>query len=182
MATKAVFIDRDGTLNIDHGYIDTPEELQLYPGVPEGIQLLKENGFLIIVVTNQSGIGRGFFCHETVGKIHEKLRQDLSKKGANIDAIYYCPHHPDDDCDCRKPKTGMMEQAIHDFDIDITSSFIIGDRASDIQAGLAMGCSTLLISHDQKQRLEREETSSSDPDYIVDTFYKGVLKIIKHTS
>ena len=128
MGNKAVFIDRDGTINVNFGYISSPDEFKMYPSVAKGIKLLQENGFKIIIITNQSGIARGYFSEKTLGKIHEKMKKDLSKEDARVDAIYYCPHHPDENCNCRKPNPGMLEKAINDFDIDIENSFITDFR------------------------------------------------------
>lgn len=109
---RVVFIDRDGTINRDVSYCSHPDEFELLPKVAEGIRLLNEHGFKVIVVTNQSGIARGYFSEEMLQKIHVKMKEELKKRGAFIDdAIYYCPHHPDDNCDCRKPKPGLLLQA-----------------------------------------------------------------------
>ena len=110
MGNKAAFIDRDGTINANIGYIDNPDNFNMYSGVAEGIKLLNKDGFKVIIITNQSGIARGFFSEETLDKIHNKMKKELSSKGAEIDAIYYCPHHPDEKCDCRKPEAGLLEK------------------------------------------------------------------------
>ena len=178
MINKAVFIDRDGTININVEYLDNPDDLQVYPGVADGIKLLRDNGFKIIVVTNQSGIARGHFSEQTLEKIHERMKNEFAKKGANIDGIYYCPHHPDDGCSCRKPNTGLLERAIKDFDIDVNDSFIIGDRMLDVEAGHKMGLKTVLVP--EKKGLVEEEMKESKikSDYVCDDFYTGVRLIL----
>lgn len=137
---KAVFIDRDDTINRDVPYCSHPEDFKLLPGVGEGIKFLKENGFKIIIITNQSGIARGYFTKETLDRIHDRMRSDLAGYGASVDAIYYCPHHPDEGCDCRKPKPKMIFEAARDFDINIAQSYVIGDSEADIEMGNKAGC------------------------------------------
>ncbi len=142
---KAVFIDRDGTINRDVPYCSRPEDFELLPGVGEGISLLKESGYKIIVVTNQSGIARGFFTEEMLEKIHNKMKKDLAQYNASVDAVYYCPHHPDDKCDCRKPNPKMIFDAAKDFNINISQSYVIGDSDKDAEAGKRAGCKKALI-------------------------------------
>ena len=179
MGNKAVFIDRDGTININVEYLDTPDEFKMYPGVAEGIRLLKENGYKIIVITNQSGIARGFFTEETLEKIHNKMKDELSEKGASIDAIYYCPHHPDEKCNCRKPNTGLLKKAIKDFDIDVKNSFFIGDRMIDVEAGSKIGVKTVLVP-ENKEKVELEiRKSYIKPDNYSEDFYTGVKWILE---
>ena len=178
MGNKAVFIDRDGTINVNVEYLDNPNNLKIYPGVAEGLKLLKENGFKIIVITNQSGIARGYFTKETLEKIHERMKSELLKKNASIDGIYYCPHHPDDNCECRKPQTGLFKKAFNDFNIDPSKSFIIGDRMLDIEAGYKMGLKTVLVPED-KEKVEKEmKNSNIKPDFVCKNFYLGVRWIL----
>lgn len=143
---RAVFLDRDGTIARNVPYCSRPEDLELLPGVGEGIRLLNESGFVVVIITNQSGIARGYFTEETLAKIHQKMKDDLAKCGAHIDAIYYCPHHPNDGCDCRKPKPALAFQAAKEHHIDLTQSFFIGDKLQDIEAGHLAGCKAVLIS------------------------------------
>jgi len=178
MGNKAVFIDRDGTINVNVGYLDNPDDFQMYPGVAEGIKLLQENGFKIIIITNHSGIARGYYTVETLKRIHERMLKEFYDKGVTIDAIYYCPHHPDDNCDCRKPNTLLFEKAIEEFNIDISKSYIIGDRMLDIEAGFKMGLKTILIPERKKQVEEEKKKSKIKPDFESNEFYKGVLWIL----
>ncbi len=142
---KAIFLDRDGTICEDVNYLSRVEDLRLFPFAAKAIKLLNDNGFLVILVTNQSGIARGFFNEETLRKIHKKLEHELKKSGAKLDAIYFCPHKADDKCFCRKPETGMLEQAARDFSIDPENSWMIGDKAIDVAAGFNAKMKTALV-------------------------------------
>ena len=124
----------------DIPYCSRPEDFELFPGVAEGIKLLNQHNFKVVVITNQSGIGRGYFTEETLAAIHARMMDDLNKLGASVDAIYYCPHHPDDKCECRKPAPKMALLAAKDLGIDLGQSYVIGD--SDIDIGMARnaGC------------------------------------------
>jgi D,D-heptose 1,7-bisphosphate phosphatase len=167
---KAAFIDRDGTINRDVPYCSRPEDFELLPGVGEGIRILKESGYKIIVVTNQSGIARGYFTEEILVNIHDKMRNDLAIYKASIDAIYYCPHHPDDDCDCRKPKPKMILDAARDLNIDISNSYVIGDTKADIDMGIRAGC---------KKSLKVNRNELSDPLHgNFDTFLDATCWLI----
>ena len=178
MGCKAVFIDRDGTINVNYGYVSSPENFDIYPGVAKGIKLLKDAGFKIIVVTNQSGIARGYYTEGDLKKLHEKMIKELLKEDAELDAIYYCPHHPDDNCNCRKPKTGLLEKAIHDFDIDIKDSFLIGDRMIDVEAGHKMGLKTVLVPEDKEKIKIEMKNSNVKADFVCGDFYSGVKSIL----
>ena len=116
---RAVFTDRDGTLNPDFHYLSEPDRYEFLPGVVEGIRLLREHGFLVICVTNQSGVGRGYFTRERLEEIHARIRDRLKPHGTEIDAFYYCPHRPEDGCRCRKPSTELFERAVAEWGIDL---------------------------------------------------------------
>ena len=141
MKQPAAFIDRDGTINEQMGYINHLSRFKLIPGAPEGIRLLNDLGFLVIVISNQSGVARGYYPIDLVHQIHDLMRRTVEKEAnATIDAILFCPHHPEGtvseyavECDCRKPKTGLIQRACTDFDIDMARSFVIGDMASDME-------------------------------------------------
>jgi histidinol-phosphate phosphatase family protein len=147
MGNKAVFVDRDGTMAIDAHYCSRPEDFQLYPNTTKGLKLLKQHGYKLIVITNQSGIGRGIFTEETLKVIHDKMNKDLAEDGVCVDGIYYCPHHPDENCDCRKPKPKMVMKAVRDHDIDLGQSFVIGDLQMDIDLGKNIGCPVIWIDN-----------------------------------
>jgi D-glycero-D-manno-heptose 1,7-bisphosphate phosphatase len=149
---RAVFLDRDGTVNVEREYLHRSEEFAFIPGAPEAIRLLKEAGFLVIVVTNQSGIARGFFDEAAVHRLHRYMDEQLARHGAAVDAYYLCPHHPRHGsgdyrrvCGCRKPLPGMIIEAAGDFSIDLAASYVIGDKLADVAAGLAAGCRPLLV-------------------------------------
>jgi len=141
---KAVFLDRDGTIARDVPYCSRPEDFELLPGAAEGIKLLNKHGFKVIVVTNQSGIARGYFTEKTLAEIHDKMITELAQHGAHVDAIYYCPHHPDDNCDCRKPKPRMVFQAARDLDIDLSQSYVVGDSEMDVELARQAGCKAVI--------------------------------------
>jgi D-glycero-D-manno-heptose 1,7-bisphosphate phosphatase len=150
MLTHAVFLDRDGTLNEDPGYLSDPEKVKLYPGTGETLSLLKNDLELkLIVVSNQSGIGRGLITKEEVESVNEKINTILKEFSAEIDAFYYCPSHPDyntaEECLCRKPAPYMVFKAAKDFNLDLTGSYLIGDAVSDIECGMNSGVKTILV-------------------------------------
>ena len=157
---KAIFLDRDGTINQYVGFLRNIEEFELIPGVEEAIKKINASGYLAIVVTNQPVIARGEVSFSELEEIHHKMETLLGFEGAYVDAIYYCPHHPHKgyegeipelkfECDCRKPKPGMLLQAAKDFNIDLSQSWMIGDGANDVIAGKAAGCKTALIGTDE---------------------------------
>ena len=167
---KAIFLDRDGTINKHIGFLRKPEELELLPGAAEAIRKINTSGFLAIVITNQPVIARGEVTVEELNTIHDKLETMLGREGAYIDGLYYCPHHPDKgfegevpelkiDCDCRKPKPGLILRAAKDFNIDLGSSWMIGDGKNDVGAGKNAGCRTGLIGTDKS--LDADITADS---------------------
>ncbi|HEY5715762.1 MAG TPA: D-glycero-beta-D-manno-heptose 1,7-bisphosphate 7-phosphatase [Psychromonas sp.] len=146
---RAVFLDRDGVLNVDNGYVSNSDDFQFIDGVIDACRALKEKGYLLVVITNQSGIARGYFSEEQFHNLTEWMDWSLADRGVDLDGIYYCPHHAENglgeykvDCDCRKPKPGMLINAIEDLNIDPSQSILVGDKVSDIQAGLAAGIKT----------------------------------------
>lgn len=145
---KAVFIDRDDTVAKNVPYCSDPKDFVLFPGVPEQIRRLNDAGYLVIMITNQSGINRGYFTLETLEAIHAKMNSEIEAAGGHIDRIYFCPHRPDENCKCRKPNTQMGEEAVKDFDIDVANSFMIGDSDVDMGFGENLGCSTIRVSEE----------------------------------
>jgi D-glycero-D-manno-heptose 1,7-bisphosphate phosphatase len=147
-----VFLDRDGTINVEKDYLHCIADFAFIPGAPEAIRGLKAAGFLVVVVTNQSGVARGFFDEAAVHALHEHIQQLLADYGTAIDAFYHCPHHPHEgvgeyrvDCDCRKGSPGMLLQAAREYAIDLGRSFMVGDKLADIEAGYAAGCRSVLV-------------------------------------
>jgi D-glycero-D-manno-heptose 1,7-bisphosphate phosphatase len=147
ISRRAVFLDRDGTLNVEVNYLHRIEDLALVPGAAAAVRSLSQAGFLVIVVTNQAGIARGYYDEATLHALHEEIQRRLAAEGARIDAFYFCPHHPEfgDVCECRKPAPGMLRQAAQDHAIDLANSWLIGDTSGDIGAGSAVGCRTILV-------------------------------------
>ena len=146
MKAKAVFLDRDGVINEERGYVHSLDQFVLLPRVVAAIRHLRSNGIRVIAVTNQSGIARGFFDVAAVDNLHRHLQRILAAEGEQVDGIYYCPHHPDGKtteyavaCDCRKPMPGMLLQAASEFKLDLKASYLVGDKLSDIQAGRQAG-------------------------------------------
>ena len=179
--TKAVFLDRDGTINEiiyypDQGIIDSPftaEQFKLLPGVGEAIKILNQSEFKVILVSNQPGIAKGHFSVDTFEEIREKMRTELAKHGAFLDAEYYCLHHPEarikeyrKNCECRKPKPGLLLKAAKDSNINLAKSWIVGDGLTDIEAGKRAGCKTILIGR-MKCELCRLMDDRNTPDLIV---------------
>jgi D-glycero-D-manno-heptose 1,7-bisphosphate phosphatase len=146
---KAVFLDRDGVINKERkDYVKTIDDLELLPGVPEAIKKLKEAGFLVVVITNQSAINRGLTNHVNVKQIHSTIQDWLLHKNTSLDGFYYCPHRPDENCDCRKPKPGLLIKASNDLNIDLKSSWMIGNNDSDMMAAQLAGCKMVKINTD----------------------------------
>lgn len=145
---KAVFLDRDGTINVDHGYVHRAEDFEFLPGAVDGLRMLQEAGYLLVVVTNQSGIGRGMFTKEEYLEFQQWFEDELARQGVTLTVQYFCPHVDADGCDCRKPKIGLFEQAARDYDIDWASSYAIGDRMRDLTVCEAHGVRGFLIDAD----------------------------------
>ena len=144
---KTVFVDRDGVINQERSdYVKSISELEIYPNVAKNIKLLKDAGFLVIVITNQSAVNRGIVTHEMINQIHNSIQDHLKKYGTFLDGFYYCPHTPNENCNCRKPKSGLLEKAILELNIDLNSSWMIGDSDSDIEAANSIGCKAIKIS------------------------------------
>lgn len=161
---KAVFFDRDGVINKEKkDYVKTTYELEIFPNIIESIKKLREAGFIIVVITNQSAINRGLTTHQQVLEIHSTIQRFLKKNGTQIDRFYYCPHRPDENCECRKPKPGLILKASKELQLNLKSSWMIGDCDSDIQAASAAGCTPLKInSIHQLQDAIQEILNSKD--------------------
>ncbi|MFC2066749.1 D-glycero-beta-D-manno-heptose 1,7-bisphosphate 7-phosphatase [Chloroflexota bacterium] len=174
MANKAVFLDRDGTIAYDVPYCRRPEDFEILPTVIEAIRLLNQNGFKVVVITNQSGIARGYFSEGILAQIHDKMKGELAQAGAQLDAIYYCPHHPDDGCECRKPKVALFLKAAKELDIDFGFSYMVGDMQMDIGAGKSLGCRTVLVTTGPKGG----NGVIDPPDYIAGNLLEAAQWII----
>jgi D-glycero-D-manno-heptose 1,7-bisphosphate phosphatase len=159
-AGRAIFLDRDGTINVEKGYLYRHEDWEWIPGAVDAIRRLNELGYLVIVVTNQAGVARGFYGDEEVLSLHDKVHAELFRAGARIDDFFYCPHHPEYggrvSCQCRKPKPGMLLRAAERHRIDPRRSYLIGDRESDMEAAQAAGVRPLLVATGYGQRTREE--------------------------
>jgi len=143
----AVFVDRDGTLIEEKNYLSNPADVELVPGAAEAVRGLRAAGFRVVVISNQAGVARGFFGEDAVRAVHARIDALLGREGAAIDGYYFCPHHPDfsGECRCRKPKPGMLEDAARDLDLDLSRSYMVGDRLTDVEAGGRLGLPGLLV-------------------------------------
>ncbi len=159
---RAIFLDRDGVLNKDRiDYVKNIGELEIFPNIGKCIRQINDRGFLAIVITNQSAIGRKLTTSNDVENIHEHIQKFLKKYHAKIDAFYYCPHHPNDNCDCRKPKPGLLIKAAHDFSINLENSWMIGDHDRDLESGITAGCKSIKVT----------------PENTLDDIVNDILKI-----
>jgi heptosyltransferase-2 len=156
-----IFLDRDGTLNPDPGYIGSPDRFELFPGVAAALARLTRAGARLVVVTNQSGVGRGLFSSGDLDAIHTKLRRLLHDAGVSLDAIYVCPHHPDDRCGCRKPETGMIDRAVRELGIDLSRSYLIGDHAKDMELAKRVGAKRVWVTTSEHGELARSESGEA---------------------
>jgi D,D-heptose 1,7-bisphosphate phosphatase len=179
---SAVFMDRDGTINEEVSFLSRMEQLRLYPQAYEAIRLINASGMKAVVVTNQSGIARGYFTEDFVRSVHERINEMLRTEGAHIDGFYVCPHHPvygngiyKQHCSCRKPKPGMLLQAAEEMNIDLTRSYMIGDMLKDIEAGKKAGASAILVKTGYGPNIVRTDM----PAYIAADILEAVRWIMK---
>jgi D-glycero-D-manno-heptose 1,7-bisphosphate phosphatase len=189
MTKGAVFLDRDGTINEEMGYINHPDRFIIFPYVAESIKIFNELDLKVIVVTNQSGVARGYFSESLVKELHLKLQEKMSHEGAKIDAIYYCPHHPKEDlgqyksdCNCRKPKPGMILKAMKEHDIDLHSSYMIGDRYKDIvfAKNLNVKSGFVLSGYGRGEYTFDKNKWQYEPDFLGDNLLEVARKIELH--
>ena len=187
MKRRAVFIDRDGTISEEIGYVNHPSRYRVFAYAAEAIKLLNEANWLAILITNQAGVARGYFTEDVIGAVHNLLAQELARGGARLDAIYYCPHHPSVgeppyrfDCDCRKPKPGLIRRAADEFDIDLAGSWMIGDRYSDTELARNAGLrAALVLSGYGRGEWEYQRAAwRHQPDLIAENLLEAVNKII----
>lgn len=181
MKKIAVFCDRDGTINKHVPYLREASDFELLPMVAESIKRLNINDFKVVVVTNQSGIGRGYFGHKDLRIINEKMQKDLSNYNSWIDGLYCCPHIPEENCICRKPKNGLLIQACDEMNLDLNSSFLIGDRETDIVAGAISSCRTVLVLTGYGET-ESKKISQwlHKPDFVAKDLFEAVTWILKN--
>lgn len=166
----AVFLDRDGTLNVEVVYLRSPDQVRLIDGVPQALNALRDAGYALIVITNQSGLARGYFDAATLDAIHARLTGALAVQGARVDGIYVCPHHPDDNCECRKPRSRLFQRAAREHDIDLSRSLMIGDKDTDLLAARNLGMPSILVrtGYGIEQLPSVAAWSDYQPAYIAD--------------
>ena len=177
----AVFLDRDGTLVVEKGYLCRPEEVELIPGAARALRELAGAGFLRVVVTNQSGVARGFYGLDAVERVHEAIQALLGREGASVEGWYVCPHHPEftGPCGCRKPETGLLERAVQDLGIDLARSWVVGDKVSDIELARRAGCRAALVRTGYGRRAEAELAASGRfPEIVADHLEEAVERIL----
>lgn len=180
----ALFLDRDGTINVDVDFLSNPDDLQLLPRSARAIREANELGIPVFIITNQSGIARGILSERELETVHQRLKEKLADEGAAIDKIYYCPHHPDigmppyrKTCTCRKPKTGMLRQAAREFGINLGTSYMVGDRCVDMIAGHSANCGTVLVLTGYGT-MERDEcVESTHVDHISEDLFDAWMYI-----
>lgn len=179
----AVFLDRDGTINEEVGYLDSLDKLELYPNSFEAIRLINESGMLTVVITNQSGVARGYFSENFVNAVHSRISEILKKNGAHIDRFYYCPHHPTEgndpylkSCDCRKPSPGMLIRASEELEIDLSRSYMVGDAEKDIELANRVGAKGILVRTGYGENVV---TSDVKPAYVAEDILDAVNWIMK---
>ena len=183
----AVFLDRDGTLNVDAGYLDRKERLVLFPWSLESVRLLRRGGYAVVVVTNQSGVARGMIEESFVDEVHGIIQSQLADIGEELDGHYYCPHEPSAsieafriDCDCRKPKPGMVTRAARDLGLDVERSVVVGDKWSDIRLAKQTGARSVLVRTGYGRSQEHICQEGLSADVVVDTLMDAVNWILRH--
>ena len=179
---RAVFLDRDGTISEEMGYVNHVERFQIFPYSAEAIRQLNQADIPVIVVTNQSGVSRKIFPETLVHEVHKKMVAELAKGGAWIDAIYFCPHKKDDACDCRKPHPGLMERAAREHGLDLAASWIVGDRYGDLEMGHAAGARGILVKtgYGRGEYELHHESWARQPDALVENLSEAVRLILKN--
>ena len=184
----AIFLDRDGTINEEKGYLNDPDGLNLLPGAGEAIKKVNDHQIKVVVITNQSGVARGYFSEDQVEMIHQKLRELLKEKCAFLDGIYYCPHHPEVchteygiKCNCRKPAPGMLETASEELGIDLACSYVIGDKIIDVELAYRVGAKGILVLTGYgKEEVEALNSGSKRrPDYVARDILDAVNWVLR---
>ena len=186
MKRRAVFMDRDGTISEEIGYVNHPARYRVFPYAAKAVHLLNESGYLAILVTNQAGVARGYFTEDLIGEVHSILRRELEREGAHLDAIYYCAHHPSvgqepyrADCDCRKPRPGLIRRAAEEFDINLAESWMIGDRYSDVELARNAGvrAAFVLSGYGRGEWEYQRGAWQHEPDLVAEDLLDAVRQI-----
>ncbi len=184
MPNPTVFLDRDGTIIVDVGYLGDPEQVEFLPNAAQSIKNLKDDfKFQVIVISNQSGIARGIITEQQVVSVNDKVNDLLESEGVSIDSFYFCPHHPDfspeEKCDCRKPSPQMVLQASKDFDVDLSKSYFVGDKASDVECGLNAGLKSILLSSEYvDNEINILQKHGKSPNFVARNFLEAYNFIV----
>ena len=185
---RAVFIDRDGTISEEVGYVNHPSRYRVFPYAAEAVRLLNERGWLAVLVTNQAGVARGYFAEDLISEVHTALARELERGGARLDAVYYCPHHPAvgeppyrQDCDCRKPRPGLVRRAAAELGVDLARSWMVGDRFGDVELARAAGVrSAFVLTGYGRGELEHQSQAwPHRPDLVAEDLLGAVREILK---
>ena len=184
LAGVTVILDRDGTLNVDTGYVKSPDDFTVLPGVGAALARLKQAGARLVVVTNQSGLGRGYFTSKDLEAIHGKLRAILAEDGVTLDGLYFCPHHPDDRCNCRKPARGMIDRALAELQVDLSRAYVVGDSVRDVELAKLVGAQSLLVMTGPSGAEALADLTARDlpPDYVAEAMSQAVDWIVAHAT
>jgi D-glycero-D-manno-heptose 1,7-bisphosphate phosphatase len=183
----AIFIDRDGTLSEEIGYVNHAARFRLFPYSVDAVRLVNRSPFLAVLVTNQAGVARGYFPEAMVTEVHDAMRRELETGGAHFDGVYYCPHHPSageppyrKDCDCRKPRPGLLHRAAADLGIDLAGSYVIGDRKGDLELAWAVGATGVLVrtGYGRGELDHQAKTWDRPPDVVAETLLDAVVEIL----
>jgi D-glycero-D-manno-heptose 1,7-bisphosphate phosphatase len=184
---RAVFIDRDGTISEEVGYVNHVSRYRVFPFAAEAIKLLRDAGWLAVLVTNQAGVARGYFREDLIGQVHALLARELERGGARLDAIYYCPHHPTvgeppyrQDCDCRKPRPGLIHRAAEELNLDLARCWMVGDRHSDMELARSAGvrAAFVLTGYGRGEMEHQSETWAHRPDLVAENLLEAARRII----
>jgi D-glycero-D-manno-heptose 1,7-bisphosphate phosphatase len=175
MKRRFAVLDRDGTIIVEREYLSSPDQVELLPGATAGMRKMREMGLGLVIVTNQSAVGRGYFDLARLDEIHDRMKELLAAEGVAVDGIYVCPHTPADGCHCRKPRPGLLLRAAQELGFDIRDCFVIGDKPCDIELGQAVGATTLLVR--TGYGAEHEAAGTVAPDFVVDNL-EGAAEVI----
>ena len=191
MARRDVFMDRDGTINDEVGYVNHLVRFVLLPGVGEAIRLLNQHGLKTVIITNQSGVARGYFPESLIHLVHQRMQEFLKREGAYLDGIYYCPHHPDvgsppyrQKCRCRKPETGLVDEASKSLDLDCSKSYMIGDRGNDLEFAHRIGARGILVltGYGKGEWEYCQNRWKVKPEYVAQDLYEAAQWILRQES
>jgi len=183
----AIFLDRDGTLSHEVGYVNHPSRFRLFPFAVDAVRLINRSGFLAVVVTNQAGVARGYFPESLIEEVHASLREAMAAGGARLDGVYYCPHHPSAgeppyrrDCDCRKPRPGLIRRAEAELSIDLERSWVVGDRPADLELAWSVGARGALVrtGYGLGELTHNARSWPRQPDLIADDLLAATVDIL----